>query len=426
MHLKINPEIVIRAEEKSAMLFNKFNADTMLITYEAIEVLEKYFKLNSVIPKDFLHVLITKGYLIPSFQKDEQKESLEVITKIKNQAQIRKAPLNSLYAPETIHFSLTNTCNQNCIGCFYSKSEIEEERYLNPATYKRIVKKSSELKVFQYALGGGEPTLHDDLIEFCYLASEHNIIPNITTNGNLFNRKMAKELKQANLGQIQFSLNGSNEELNSHTRPNYSKTMKAIKIAKEVGLRWGINFLVTRSNLSDVPNMIQLADKLGAHTLNFLRVKPPIVKGSTWVKDESLSPAQHKKLSEMLYYANSLTKITVDASFCFLFNHLSSNEMYERGMWGCSAAQRFCTISPEGHVLACSHMHHHWDIGNGEFDRAWKGESKVFQQFRELNAKITGACAFCSIKETCKGCRAIVELLNGNFWSSDPQCLKLA
>jgi len=337
---------------------------------------------------------------------------------------VRKSPLNSLYAPETIHFSLTNACNQKCIGCFYSRGGVEEEKYLDSSMFRSITDKANELKVFQYALGGGEPLLHEDIVEFCYLSTEKNIIPNITTNGNLFTPKMAKEFKQAELGQIQFSLNGSEETVNKDTRPNFKKTMEAIKTAKQAGLRWGLNFLVTKRNLSDVQNMVDLSNKLGAETLNFLRIKPPIAEGNTWVQDESLSSEEHLQLHKMIKDQASITKLTVDASFCFLFNHMSSEEMYSRGMWGCAAAQRFCTISPYGHVLACSHMHHHWDVENGDFEKAWR-ESKVFQKFRELNDTITGPCASCSVKETCKGCRAVVELITDDFWASDPQCPKL-
>ena len=423
MMFKLNKDIVIRAEEQSAMLFQKKIADTTLISTEAINALLDHAKSQKELPKELLYHFITRGYLIPAKIKSEQKEDIEILTKIRELAKVRKSPLNSLSAPETIHFSLTNACNQKCIGCFYSRGEVEEEKYLDSSMFKSITKKANELKVFQYALGGGEPLLHEDIVEFCYLSTENNIIPNITTNGNLFTKQMAKEFKQAELGQIQFSLNGSEETINKDTRPNFKKTMKAMKTAREANLRWGINFLVTKRNLSDVPTMILLANKLGAETLNFLRIKPPIAEGSTWVQDESLSPKEHLQLHEMLKNQSSITKLTVDASFCFLFNHLSTEEMYSRGMWGCAAAQRFCTISPYGHVLACSHMHRYWDVENGDFEKAWI-ESKVFQKFRELNDTIKGSCSKCSIKPTCKGCRAVVELITDDFWASDTQCPK--
>jgi len=421
---KLNQDIVIRAEEQAAMLFQKKIADTTLISMEAIDVLLDHAKTQTELPKELLYHFITRGYLIPAKTKSEQKEDIETLTEIREQALVRKSPLNSLYAPETIHFSLTNACNQKCIGCFYSRGGVEEEKYLDSSMFRSITDKANELKVFQYALGGGEPLLHEDIVEFCYLSTEKNIIPNITTNGNLFTPKMAKEFKQAELGQIQFSLNGSEETVNKDTRPNFKKTMEAIKTAKQAGLRWGLNFLVTKRNLSDVQNMVDLSNKLGAETLNFLRIKPPIAEGNTWVQDESLSSEEHLQLHKMIKDQASITKLTVDASFCFLFNHMSSEEMYSRGMWGCAAAQRFCTISPYGHVLACSHMHHHWDVENGDFEKAWR-ESKVFQKFRELNDTITGPCASCSVKETCKGCRAVVELITDDFWASDPQCPKL-
>jgi MoaA/NifB/PqqE/SkfB family radical SAM enzyme len=80
--------------------------------------------------------------------------------------------------------------------------------------FEKVVAEAGRARVFQMATGGGEPLLHPRILEMMRLARQHGIVPNITTNGNLLNRKMALALKEAGVGQVQISLNGVTEDTN--------------------------------------------------------------------------------------------------------------------------------------------------------------------------------------------------------------------
>ena len=147
MIFRFNKEIIVRAEEQAAMLFQKKIADTTLISIEAIDVFLDHAKTQKELPKELLYHFITRGYLIPAKTKLEQKEDIETLNEIRELALVRKSPLNSLYAPETIHFSLTNACNQKCIGCFYSRGEVEEEKYLDSSMFRSITDRASVIPI---------------------------------------------------------------------------------------------------------------------------------------------------------------------------------------------------------------------------------------------------------------------------------------
>jgi len=116
------------------------------------------------------------------------------------------------------------------------------------------------------------------------------------------------------------------------------------------------------------------------------------------------------------------TRITLDASLTFLLTDRSPDELYRAGVWGCSAARKFVTITQDGAVLPCSHVR--WsDVGEGDFMTAW-WESEVFARFRAQEDEMQGRCTGCSYLELCKGCRAVVMAFGGDFSDSDPHCPK--
>jgi sulfatase maturation enzyme AslB (radical SAM superfamily) len=65
-------------------------------------------------------------------------------------------PPTYLSAPTTVHLSLTEACNLECSACYVVKSE---EPPLNTSQVEQLINELAEMKVFQLAIGGGEPFL---------------------------------------------------------------------------------------------------------------------------------------------------------------------------------------------------------------------------------------------------------------------------
>jgi radical SAM protein with 4Fe4S-binding SPASM domain len=248
-------------------------------------------------------------------------------------------------------------------------------------------------------------------------------------------RDLAMGLKQAGLGQGQISLNGATEATNARTRPNFRAARMAIEVCRQIGLRFGINFLVTRSSLEELPAVVDLGRRLGAASVNLLRPKPPTTAGD-WLERESLDAAGYRRLREMLKrdewrvsgdtslvtrHSPPVTRLTLDASLTFLLTDRPPEQLYASGVWGCCAARKFVTVLQDGSVLPCSHVR--WSdasISDGLI-RAWR-ESEVFAQFRAQEEMLRGKCARCAYLELCKGCRAVVMAFGGEFADSDPHC----
>jgi len=426
----LSPHTIIRPELDGALLFQQETAETALLDLEGLDAL--YFLLEGGLrehPIFFVKYLRDQQFVVPG----PSDGALETVERVRDMARQTTAPPRSLAAPETIHFSVTGRCDQACTGCFYSArpgSAIAAQDA--PWTlFERVILEAEQAHVFQIALGGGEPLLHPRLVDMVRLAREHSVVPNLTTNGNLLTREIAHELKEAGLGQAQISLNGADEATNAQTRPNFAATMQAIENCRAAGLRWGLNFLVTRSNLTALEAVIELGRRLGAASVNILRPKPPTTAGD-WLERESpdgtgywavqkvLRKFMSSKLRSETSNPQSQTRFTLDASLSFLLTDQPPGRLYRSGVWGCCAARKFATVTQDGAVLPCSHVR--WsDVGEGDFMLAW-WQSGVFTWFREQEEVMRGPCRACPYLELCKGCRAVVMAFGGDFSDSDPHC----
>jgi len=420
---------VLRPEPQGALMFQQETAETALLDLEGLDAL--YFLLKGELrdyPVFFVGYLLEKGFVVHGPSDDDVLGRVEAV---RDAAPATTAPPRSLAAPETIHFSVTGRCDQACAGCFYSARPGSDVEAADApfSLFGKVVAEAGRARVFQMALGGGEPLLHPRIVEMVRLAREHGIVPNLTTNGNRLTRDVATALKEAGLGQVQISLNGVTDDTNRQTRPNFQATMSAIEACRETGLQWGPNFLVTRSNLAELEEVIRLGQRLGAASVNILRPKPPTTE-SDWLERESLNSEGYRQVQRLLGAGRKSqpatcnlkpeTRITIDASLTYLLTDCPPGELYHAGVWGCSAARKFITITQDGAVLPCSHVR--WsDVGEGDFMRAW-WESEVFARFRAQEDEMRGPCRACSYLELCKGCRAVVMAFGGDFSDSDPHC----
>jgi radical SAM protein with 4Fe4S-binding SPASM domain len=428
----LSPHTIIRPEPDGALLFQQETAETALLDLEGLDAL--YFLLKGGLreyPIFFVKYLRDQQFVVPG----PSDGALETVERVRDVARQTTAPPRSLATPETIHISVTGRCDQACTGCFYSAQpgSAVAAQDVPWSLFERAVLEAEQARVFQIALGGGEPLLHSRLVDMVRLTREHSVVPNLTTNGNLLTREMAHELKEAGLGQAQISLNGTDEAVNAQTRPNFAATMQAVENCRAAGLRWGLNFLVTRGNLTALEAVIELGRRLGAASVNILRPKPPTTEGD-WLERESPDGAGYRAVQKVLHKfkitssrlrsetsnPKPQTRLTLDASLSFLLTDQPPDRLYRSGVWGCCAARKFVTVTQDGAVLPCSHVR--WsDMGEGDFMRAW-WQSEVFAWFREQEEMIRGPCRACPYLELCKGCRAVVMAFGGDFADSDPHC----
>ncbi len=113
--------------------------------------------------------------------------------------------------PLYMEISPVGTCNHRCIFCAYDfigypNRKLEKERTLV------LLDELAEcgLKSILFA-GEGEPLVHPDIAEFILRARNNGIDVGLFTNGQLFNKELAKEILPA-LTFVRFSFNGGSRQ----------------------------------------------------------------------------------------------------------------------------------------------------------------------------------------------------------------------
>jgi radical SAM protein with 4Fe4S-binding SPASM domain len=334
-------------------------------------------------------------------------------------------PPTYLSAPTTVHLSLTEACNLDCPACYVVKSD---EPPLNTSQVEQLINELAEIKVFQLAIGGGEPFLRKDLGHLVRYARQQGLVPNVTTNGTLLTRERLAEIRGF-VGQIQLSLNGYDAESHeAHRTPgSFKKTLSAMTLLREMDMAFGANILVTRG--SDFSRTARLAIEQGARQVNALRPKPA-ANDSQWFHRYSPLPGELIKLRrelDRLTLEYPEVRFTVDAALVFLMGDLTSDELQAHAIYGCDAGVRSIAVRANGQVYPCSQFSER-EFCAGNVTEAGLGsiwhEAAVLWRFREMTPKLKGRCSVCSVRDYCKGCRRIAHFVTGDFYAEDPGCLQ--
>jgi len=82
-------------------------------------------------------------------------------------------------APELVDVKITNFCPHGCGWCYQDSSS--EGQHADRYFIGRLASAFREMKVFEVALGGGEPTLHPDFVRILEWFREAHVVPNFTT-----------------------------------------------------------------------------------------------------------------------------------------------------------------------------------------------------------------------------------------------------
>lgn len=279
----------------------------------------------------------------------------------------------SLSAPNTVHLLITYRCNLNCLYCDQRYLNIEQGGELTTMEWKQVIDQLADSKVFQIAMGGGEPFMRADLFELIDYASKKGLVVNLTTNG-LFLNKYVNQLQNAKIYQIQVSLDGHTPKIHNLThQSDFNKVINNIKEfkGKMEHIKIGINHIIHRGNLNFLDKFIKFCKRLQVEDVRLLSPKPPLAplskKEITWVK----------KIIE-----KNSGNIRIGLDDC-----LAVAMGFGRG---CMAGRKMCIIAPNGEVKGCSHINlSYGNILQTSLQEIWQTQFSHFRRvtFGEVNNK---------------------------------------
>lgn len=280
-----------------------------------------------------------------------------------------------------------------------------------------------------FVLSGGEPLLRRDLFKLSSYGASLGLKMLLATNGTLISSYVARKIVDSGVKVVAISLDGAKPETHDSFRgvPGvFKSTLKGIKECIKAGLDVQINVTVTKLNYGEVPEILIMAEKLGAkyvHVFHFV----PTGRG-TVSSEMEVSVNEYKNLLNNVYrlqkHLNLLIKPTCAPQYWAYLakegNPFTSKflKVYPRG---CIAGASYAYINPLGEVTPCPYLP--VTVGNvreKSFSDIWRN-STILRELRDRN-NLKGRCCECMYREICGGCRARSYAHYKDYLESDPAC----
>lgn len=203
-----------------------------------------------------------------NYKNFKEKNAIRKIYKIFNEGDVK------MFNPKIMFIRVSTRCNSGCFMCRYANKH--ESYNITDEQFEDIIKKMKEEGTYEMMrFTGGEPLLHPHLPYFIKRCSEEGFKTSIITNGYLMPRKY-KELIEAGLNQVIFSLDGSSSEIHDELRNLkgcFNNIVEGIRLLKEnaPNILIRVNTVASKYNIKDLNNILKL---LQEYNVDFWSIIP--------------------------------------------------------------------------------------------------------------------------------------------------------
>ena len=334
-----------------------------------------------------------------------------------------------------VAWETTRRCNLACKHC---RAVAEDHPYENELDTKASFKLLEQIKEVGnpiIILTGGEPLLRNDIFDIAAYGTKLGLRMVMAPNGTLITEDSAKKMKESGIKRISISLDGSTPETHDDFRGiknAFEKSIQGIEIAKQAGIEFQINTTITKTNLDQIPKILELAENLGA-VAHHIFLLVPTGRGK-YIVDSEISSREYEETLNWFYDQSQKTSLQLKATCAPHYYRILRQRAREDGKKvsfeshgldavtrGCLAGTGFCFISHVGRVQTCGFL----DVECGNitkqtFKDIWEN-SQVFNKLRDFN-NLEGKCGICEFKQVCGGCRARAYEATGSYQAQEPLC----
>ncbi len=334
-----------------------------------------------------------------------------------------------------VAWETTRRCNLSCKHC---RAVAEDHPYDNELDTKasfRLLEQIREVGTPIVILTGGEPLLRKDIFDIAAYGTELGLRMVMAPNGTLVDEAAVQKMKDSGIKRISISLDGatakSHDEFRGLTNA-FDRALHGIKLAREAGLEFQINTVITQTNLDEIPKILSLAEDLGA-VAHHIFLLVPTGRGK-YILDSSIDAEQYEKTLNWFYDQRDKTSLQLKATCAPHYYRILRQRAHEEGKKvsfethgldavtrGCLAGTGFCFVSHVGRVQTCGFLDVTCgDITRQSFKDVWEN-SKVFNELRNFS-NLEPKCGICEFNRVCGGCRARAYEATGNYLAQEPLC----
>ena len=347
-----------------------------------------------------------------------------------------------LPAPFLIVWNFTNACNLRCKHCYQRAGSLSTELTLQEKL--DVIKQLDQAEVAAVAFSGGEPTIHPHFLTVLKAAADAGMYTALATNGlALADRDYAEKLKKLGLRYVEVSVDSADPEKHDQfrgVRGAWEKAVRGLRNVVELGFSTAMATTVTRLNLDEVDDILDLAEEIGVQRVVFFNLIP-VGRGED-LMNLDLTPEEREELLKKLYLENQKRRLEIFSTApqfarvsCILSNsrEIVATHFYVKGdpvisslaeyIGGCGAGRIYAALQPNGDVTPCVFIPS-IVVGNvtkTQFEKIWS-ESEVFKALQDRE-RLKGGCGVCPYKYVCGGCRARALIYTGDVLGPDPGCI---
>lgn len=318
--------------------------------------------------------------------------------------------------------------------CRASAQPHRHPRELSAAEAFSLVDQVADMRVPMFVLTGGDPLKRPDLHAIIQYARRRSVKTSLTPSATpLLTREAIFQLKESGLMRLALSLDGSTAQLHDGFRGvdgSWKTTLDAIEWSHEAKLPVQVGTTVTRHNLHDLDNLVELLSsvKVVLWSVFFL---VPTGRGQT---SDLLSPEEHEAVFASLYAASKRVRFHIKTTEGQHYRRYVLQQraqaaqsgtpiadLIARAPSGVNDGKGFVFISHTGEVYPSGFL----PVSAGNILRKpladiYRG-CRLLLSLRDLS-QLKGKCGRCEFQDVCGGSRARAFALTGDPLAEEPCC----
>ena len=335
--------------------------------------------------------------------------------------------------PLLVIWEMTRSCDLKCAHCRANSRPNRHPLELSTAEAFHLIDQIAAMKVPLFVLTGGDPLKRPDLMPIVRHANKRGVRTSLTPSTTpLLVRDAIFELKKAGLMRLAVSLDGSTPELHDGFRGvagSYKRSLQAVGWCHEAELPVQVNTTVSRRNLHDLDNMIELLSKLRVALWSVFFLVPT---GRAQLSD-LLTAEEHEQVFAELYEASQRVKFHIKTTEGQHYRRYvlqqkakrpearSKADLIAGAPRGVNDGKGFMFVSHTGEVFPSGFL----PLSAGNV--LWEPLAEIYQNsplFLGLrdSSQLKGKCGRCEFKEICGGSRARAYAMTHDPLAQEPCC----
>jgi radical SAM protein with 4Fe4S-binding SPASM domain len=336
-----------------------------------------------------------------------------------------------LNKPITAVWEITMGCNMRCKHCGSGCHDALPGE-LNTAEALQVCDALGELGLQWVSLSGGEPTTRKDWYLLAARLTQNGVIPNIITNGWLFNEDILDQAINAGVGTIGFSLDGLQRTHDFIRREgSYERTMQAIELCRR---RNQPVTAITAINKTNLGQLRELKQELVLRDVREWQVQLGFPMGNMAdYRSMVIDPGDVDTIIDFAYQCLQENSIEVVLADCIGYFNLKEMEVSRKRSagaytWqGCTAGKHTFGILHNGDILGCTSIRDkefiEGNIRSVPLKSIWENPNS-FSWNRNLKKEdLKGFCKKCRFGDRCLGGCANSKLtMGGSVYAENRYC----